>query len=217
MEDYPGSPPFPANVRVPENDDEPSFTIFRAGLVDLADRTAWLSVFSPIVGAQHISFMQGNPILGDYTSWSIVPDFGGIVPNVLLQGVANNTSWVIDVTNMFPPGTTMAGLSFRVQGSFASATHGVNMPLHMPEFKFFVCDSNGVGLAAYTASDSSADAATYEAVHPVDINLSSTPVNLTNTTNRFLILITGEWGTNALAASFSLHTVQAILGLEAGL
>ncbi len=46
MENYAGNGVYAPIVRVPENDDEPSFTIFRAGLVDLADRTSSLSLGS---------------------------------------------------------------------------------------------------------------------------------------------------------------------------
>lgn len=212
MDNYAGNPDTaPATIRIPANDDEPSFTIFRAGLVDLADRTADTNRRLALA-------LAPDP--------SIVSIFSGMPDNtpmaaaswVLAKTEAPNTiGWVqntkVDVLDLFfplhiPSGWRATEVIITLNGAGGGTTHTGDIPDTMPEAVVFRIDNSGTFTAVSSAAgDPSADLTAYEVVHQFSV---PGPI-VGNSDKQFFLRIKGEADTHAEAFALKILAVDVVL------
>jgi hypothetical protein len=185
---------FPAIVRLPEDDDVPSAAVLQAGLVDLADRTAYLHT-THLTQNKAVPFLNGVPV-GDFGG-SAVWTIKNVSDNyALLQKTAGLVRWIIDITGFVPDGAQITNLLVTANGDLLSSgahTHPINT---YPNWRLTVLDNTGTVSAEYSYTDDNATAS-YDVEHTFDVDLSASNISV-DPEKRYLISVVGEAGTNSL-------------------
>jgi hypothetical protein len=118
---------------------------------------------------------------------------------------ANNKA-VCEVGLWLPSGVAITQVQALAHGNIVgSGSHGTIASMTMPVLRFREMDTTGTVNFTDSQADTSADAASYEVNHPITL---AVPNRVIDPLLRYMVIIDGEQGTNALNDRFGLKSLS---------
>jgi hypothetical protein len=211
MSDYPGSSAsFPPNVRIPDGGNRRNSTVFAAGFEDLSNRTKYLQERIPGAGSLHRRYVD---VVSGYSVatgsvWNKGTGSGDVA--YWTQSQLSNNRLVFEITPLLPHVCMIIGFGAVINPPNSHA----GLPATMPTIDLLrrsILDAPGTPWSLIVSStDSSADVATYEAIHLTGPASTSTSVNL-NIGYRWALSVVGEGGANSLVG-LEVYTAYVSVG-----
>jgi hypothetical protein len=222
---------FDTTITVPDDGDGGTAASVNGAFQALANRTQYLNQnYLPLSGGALTGTLQGTSFrfstsLGTVspTNYTRLQSYFGGVPDgnqwkmdvnrgIFIQNTVSSAGTLYLPLNNIIDGSTLTSVTVTLAGASYSgaAGHGGSLPATMPTLKLYRQDQGSPPAQTQiggTTTDSSANAAAYDAAHSVTISgLSEAVVQ----TKQYYLLLTGEASTNSVANTTGVLAISAV-------
>lgn len=207
--EYAGTATRHATITLPENDEDPSETLFQLPLSELKDEVELLHELLKTPDAAHyiplLTHARSRRAENDTAAGWAYEATTAAGEVVTQKSVTVNIECYFEIS--LPVGTHVTGIVLGVEGSYGIATHGGTLPDNMPQARVLRIDQTTGGVTQIVApvTDSSADATAYDDSHEIDLGALDITVAADR---RYLIELKGENSTNSVVGALAVHYVK---------